>query len=143
MEQYERQNRIAEALRIRCMKQIELAEKTGLSKGSINSWLRQRWQPKQPAILAMAKALDVSEMWLAGYDVPMERKAEQKKADVLTDALLFMRNDSDVSAAVIRMCNDEEFKKLVVDITKLNDVSIHTISSLVSQLVETKNKYQN
>ena len=91
----------------------------------------------------MAKALDVSEMWLAGYDVPMERPAEQKKADTLTDALLFMRNDSDVSAAVIRMGNDEKFKKLVVDITKLNDVSIDTISSLVSQLVETKNKYQN
>lgn len=143
MEQEEMKNRIAEALRIRNMKQVELAEKTGLSKASINSWLRQRWQPKQPAVLAMAKALDVSEMWLAGYDVPMERPAEQKKADTLTDALLFMRNDSDVSAAVIRMGNDEKFKKLVVDITKLNDVSIDTISSLVSQLIETKNKYQN
>ena len=91
----------------------------------------------------MARVLDVSEMWLAGYDTPMERPVEQKKADVLTDALLFMREDSDVTAAVMRMCSDESFRKLVVEMTKLNDVSINTISSLVSQLVETKNKYQH
>jgi DNA-binding XRE family transcriptional regulator len=125
------------------MKQVELAEKIGVPKGTINNWLNNRYQPKQKALLSMAKVLDVSEMWLAGYDTPMERPAEQKKADALTDALLFMRTNDDVSAAVMRMCNDDNFKKLVVDITKLNDVSINTISSLVSQLVETKNKYQN
>lgn len=143
MENYERRNRIREALVIRNMKQVELAEKVGVPKGTINNWLNNRYQPKQKALLLMAKVLDVSEMWLAGYDTPMERPAEQKKADALTDAFLFMRTNDDVSAAVIRMCNDEEFKKLIVDITKLNDVSINTISSLVSQLVETKNKYQH
>ena len=143
MEQEEMKNRIAEALRIRNMKQVELAEKTGLSKASINSWLRHRWQPKQPAVLAMAKALDVSEMWLAGYDVPMERPVEQKKADVLTDALLSMRNDMDISYSVVRMSNDEDFKDLVIDITKLNKSNIEAIKAYVDQLVEEKNKYQN
>lgn len=136
-------NRIAEALRIRNMKQVELAEKTGLSKASINSWLRHRWQPKQDALLKMAKALDVSEMWLAGYDVPMERPVEQKKADVLTDALLSMRNDMNISYSVVRMSNDEDFKDLVVDITKLNNAHIQAIKAYVDQLIEEKNKYQN
>lgn len=136
-------NRIAEALNIRNMKQVELAEKTGLSKASINSWLRHRWQPKQDALLKMAKALDVSEMWLAGYDVPMERPVEQKKADVLTDALLSMRNDMDISYSVVRMSNDEDFKDLVIDITKLNKSNIEAIKAYVSKLVEEKNKYQN
>lgn len=142
MEQ-EMKNRIAEALRIRNMKQVELAEKTGLSKASINSWLRHRWQPKQDALLKMAKALDVSEMWLAGYDVPMDRPAEQKKADVLTDALLSMRDDMNISYSVVRMSNDEDFKDLVIDITKLNNANIQRIKAYVEQLVETKNKYQN
>lgn len=142
MEQ-EMKNRIAEALRIRNMKQVELAEKTGLSKASINSWLRHRWQPKQDALLKMAKALDVSEMWLAGYDIPMERPVEQKKADVLTDALLSMRNDMDISYSVVRMSNDEDFKDLVIDITKLNNANIQRIKAYVSKLVEEKNKYQN
>lgn len=142
MEQ-EMKNRIAEALRIRNMKQVELAEKTGLSKASINSWLRHRWQPKQDALLKMAKALDVSEMWLAGYDIPMDRPAEQKKADVLTDALLSMRDDMNISYSVVRMSNDEDFKDLVIDITKLNNANIQRIKAYVEQLVETKNKYQN
>ncbi len=143
MEQYERQNRLAEALRIRGMKQVELSEKTGLSKASINSWLRQRWQPKQKPLAILAQALDVSEMWLAGYDAPMERPVEQKKADVLTDALLSMRNDMDISYSVVRMSNDEDFKELVIDITKLNREHLQHIQAYVNKLVEEKNKYQN
>ena len=143
MEYEEMKNRLAEALRIRNMKQVELAEKTGLSKASINSWLRQRWQPKQPALLAMAKALDVSEMWLAGYDVPMDRPAEQKKAEILTDALLSMRNDMDISYSVVRMSNDEDFKELVVELTKLNSTSIQSLKAYVDKLIEEKNKYQH
>ena len=67
------------------MKQVELCEKTGIAKGTLNNWLAQRWQPKQEPIMKMAQVLDVSEMWLAGYDVPMER---QKNTDeqMLTDA---------------------------------------------------------
>ena len=143
MSNYERRNRIREALAIRNMKQVELAEKIGVPKGTINNWLNNRYEPKQKPLLLMAKVLDVSEMWLAGYDTPMERPAEQKKADALADAFIFMRKDAEVNDVVTRMLNDESFKKLVVDIMKLNGESVNTISSLVSQLVDTKNKYQN
>ena len=81
MDNYERENRIEEALRIRNMRQVELCEKTGLSKSSINNWIKQRWQPKHNAIFLMARALDVSEMWLAGYDAPMERAPGEKKGE--------------------------------------------------------------
>lgn len=84
---YKRKNRIAEALSLRAMKQIELCEKTGIKKASVNGWIKQNWQPKQDSLYKMAKALDVSEMWLAGYDVPMQRSPEQVKVDELT--LLF------------------------------------------------------
>ena len=86
-------NRLAEALSIRDMKQVELAEKTGLSASQINSWLNHRWQPKQTALHLMAKALDVSEMWLAGCDVPMERPPEQKKMDDLAEIIHLMRKN--------------------------------------------------
>lgn len=76
---YDKHNRIGEALSIRNMKQVELCEKTGISKGALNNWIKQRWQPKQTAIYKMAKALDVSEMWLAGYDTAMERPTSQKR----------------------------------------------------------------
>ena len=90
---YEKRNRIREALQIRNMKQVELSEKTGIPKGTINNWLNQRYQPKQKSLLSLAKALDVSEMWLAGYDVPMERPVEQKKSDELAQLIHSMRKD--------------------------------------------------
>ena len=148
MEQYQRQNRIAEALRIRGMKQVELCEKTGLSKASINSWLRHRWQPKQEALMKIAKALDVSEMWLAGYDVPMERPVEQKKADVTVDLFSRIRKDSEFKELVVnlskdgnvmagvfsRILNDSEFRELIINLCELSDSNYDTIKHLVGQL---------
>ena len=73
MNEYKRENRIAEALSIKGWKQVDLVERTGIPKASINAWVKQNWQPKQKSLMKMAQVLDVSEMWLAGYDVPMER----------------------------------------------------------------------
>lgn len=121
MEDYTRKNRIGEALSIRGLKQVELVEKTGLSKASINNWLKQRWQPKQKALMAMAKALDVSEMWLAGYDVPMERPAAQKKSDELTQL-------------IIEIKEDEDLKDLFTSISHLSNDQRKTIESMVNEL---------
>lgn len=54
------------------MRQTDLCEKTGLKKSVVNGYVKQKWQPKKGNIYKMAKALNVSEMWLAGYDVPIE-----------------------------------------------------------------------
>jgi len=73
--------RIAEAMMIRGMKQSDLTKMTGISKGAISSYLSGRYEPKQDGIYALAKALDVNEAWLMGYDVPMERDAVADKLD--------------------------------------------------------------
>lgn len=121
MDNYERQNRIAEALKIRNLKQVELVEKTGLSKSSINNWIAQRWQPKQKALAIMASALDVSEMWLAGYDVPMERPVEQVKMDELAQFIQIIRKNEDI-------------KRLCINIAKLDKEQIEIIENLVNEL---------
>ena len=121
MTEYKRENRIGEALSIRGWKQVELVEKTGLSKSAINNWIRQRWQPKQKALMTMAKVLDVSEMWLAGYDVPMERPVEQVKMDELAQLIHTIRKD-------------EELKKLCLSIAKLNNDQFYMVSNLVNEL---------
>ena len=118
---YEKRNRIREALQIRNMKQVELSEKTGIAKGTINNWLNQRYQPKQKSLLSLAKALDVSEMWLAGYDVPMERPIEQKKSDELAQLIHSMRSDENLKNLFIAICN-------------LSDDQRKTIESIVNEL---------
>ena len=70
--------RIKMALANAGMKQVELSKLTGIDKGSISNYLAGRYEPKADAINKMAKALKVNEMWLWGYDVPMERDNSQK-----------------------------------------------------------------
>lgn len=65
--------RLRTALDLRRMTQTELARAAGLSKSSISRYLSGAWKGKQDAVHALAEALDVSESWLLGYDVPMER----------------------------------------------------------------------
>ena len=66
--------RLKEAMRIRQLKQADLARITGLAKGGISNYVTGRYEPKSDVISKLAKALNCSEMWLWGYDVPMERQ---------------------------------------------------------------------
>lgn len=67
------------------MKQVELSYKTGLDKGSISCYLSGKYEPKSDAINKMAIALNVNEMWLWGYDVPMEREKKTPDKIELTE----------------------------------------------------------
>ena len=70
--------RIATALAIRNMKQSELCAITKIPKSAISQYISGAFEPKQDRIYLIARALDVSEAWLMGYDVPMER--DKKKS---------------------------------------------------------------
>lgn len=69
-------DRLKEIMRIRQLKQADLARATGLAKGGISNYITGRYEPKSDVISKLAKALNCSEMWLWGYDVPMERQAQ-------------------------------------------------------------------
>ena len=125
--QYEKKNRVAEALAIRGWKQVDLVEHTGIAKTSINGWVKQNWQPKQKALMKMAKVLDVSEMWLAGYDVPMERPAAQKKNDELTQLIFEIKENEDLKDLFTSICsltNDQRqtIKSMVNELSKVNSL---------------------
>ena len=66
-------NRLKIAMNNAGMKQADLVRATGIDKGSISHYLKGRYEPKQDVVFALAKALDVSEMWLWGYDCEMKR----------------------------------------------------------------------
>lgn len=121
MENYEIKNRLREALSLRNMKQVELCERTGIKKSSLNNWLAQRWQPKQNALMKMARVLDVSEVWLAGYDVSMERPIKQKELDQMADIIRELRKN-------------DRFKAVVENIFKLNDEQFTLIENMINQL---------
>lgn len=66
--------RLQEAMNSSRMRQADLARATGLSKGGISNYVTGRYEPKSDIISKLAKALNVSEMWLWGYDVPKDRE---------------------------------------------------------------------
>ena len=66
--------RIEKALIIREMKQADLCKLADIPKSSLSLYLKGAYEPKQDKIYKMANALNVSEMWLMGYDVPMEKE---------------------------------------------------------------------
>ena len=69
--------RLSAALHIRGMKQVELCGITGIPKSAMSQYITGTFEPKPDRIEAMARALNVSEAWLMGYDgVSMERRDE-------------------------------------------------------------------
>jgi transcriptional regulator with XRE-family HTH domain len=69
--------RLQEALDASGLKQVDLSRKTGINKGTIHNYLHGRYEPKSGAINKLAIALNVSEAWLWGYDVPKERSEKK------------------------------------------------------------------
>lgn len=66
--------RLQEIMKKRDIKQADLARLTGISRGAISNYVLGRYEPKSDIINKFAKALNCSEMWLWGYDVPMQRQ---------------------------------------------------------------------
>ena len=77
--------RISKALLLRDMKQAELCKLANVPKSSLSLYLSGAYEPKQDRIYAMAKALNVSEAWLMGYDVPMERERSSPEEPKLSE----------------------------------------------------------
>lgn len=69
--------RIRAALTIKGMKQSDLCRLTKIPKSALSQYISGAFEPKQDRIYLMAKALNVSEAWLMGLDVPMERQAKK------------------------------------------------------------------
>lgn len=53
----------------------ELCRRTGIPKSAMSQYRSGSFSPKADRIYIIAKALNVSEAWLMGYNVPQEREA--------------------------------------------------------------------
>lgn len=97
--------RIKEAMQLIGKSQADLVRETGLNKSTISRYLSGECEPKQRAIGKLAFSLNVDEMWLWGYDVPMKKTAT--------------RDDSGMSEAKQKLfalaesCSDEEATRLL------------------------------
>lgn len=82
-------SRLKELMRERNLKQVDILNKTlpfqtkynvRLAKNDLSQYVNGKVEPNQERVYILAKALDVSEAWLLGYDVPKQRISKDDKS---------------------------------------------------------------
>lgn len=116
-------DRLRQAMAIRGVKAAELCERTGIPKSAVSYYMSGKSKPKDARTYLIAVALDVSEAWLMGFDVQMERSGLQRKNDELVKL-------------VDRMKNDNDFYSLVAALNTLPAKQLDLVKHLMSTLVE-------
>ena len=111
-------NRIKTALLKRGMKQSDLCQTTKIPKSAISQYISGAFEPKQDRIYLIAKALNVSEAWLMGFDVPMERLKTSPEEPKLSEGEklwmeLYHRLSDETKAVFINMM--DSFDKIPAD----------------------------
>lgn len=112
---------ISERLQIamdkRKIKQIDLARVADVNQGALSRYIKGSYEPKSATIYKLALALDVSDMWLEGYDVPMERSRKQKEIDFKNNLYKKIAQDMDLLKTISQYYNlPEEKQKTIRDL---------------------------
>ena len=112
--------RIKTALEVKGVKQSELCRITKIPKSALSQYISGAYEPKQDRIYIISKVLNVSEAWLMGLDVPMERTKEKTSPSAanLTDGErmlldLYRRVSDDTKEILITML--DSFDRLPED----------------------------
>lgn len=93
--------RLKRIMGIRNLKQVDLLElvkpycekyNVKMNKSDISQYLSGKTKPNQDKLVILSMALNVSEPWLIGYDVPMDRVNTFNKLEVTQDELTLLNN---------------------------------------------------
>lgn len=110
-------DRLVDAMKRAEINSAELSRRTGISKGAISNYIKGRYKAAQTNTYLLAKALNVDEGWLMGYEVPMKPYDPNEDLDgfELTDEMVV---DPEVDKLVkilkitlYRIADDEKRKK--------------------------------
>ena len=104
--------RLQEIMKKKNIKQADLARLTGISRGAVSNYVLGRYEPKSDIIYKFAKALNCSEMWLWGYDVPAERQ------EVYSDDELTLTEGEKTMLELFRQIPEDK-QKVVLEMVRL------------------------
>ncbi len=126
----ELKNRLKKALKYANMKPIELSEKTGIPKSSISQYMSGYAKPNTERLYLICKVLNVSESWLMGFDVPIERRPSNILVDEPTNDI--------IAEIVFKLRSDSNFRHTIYTLTKYGELSTvkQDLINLVYDLTE-------
>ena len=135
-EKVELKDRLKEALDLREKKAIDLAKDLEIPKSAISQYLSgYRTIKDSKRLYIIAKYLDVSEAWLMGFDVPMERKWEK---DIEEKPVETANKLADLFLGIEIKETDAETKSMLNDYLSLDDTKKAQVREYVHFLA-TKN----
>ena len=112
--------RLSEAMNDKNIKAVELAEKAGITKGSVSQYLNGRNRPTNINAGKMADVLGVDAMWLMGFDVPKHTEdrnpiigyiAESGLAEIIAEAKMMDDETAKNLLAYARFLNSQKRKE--------------------------------
>ncbi len=83
-------DRLKQIMNLRELRQIDIVRlcepyckmyKVKLGRNAISQYVAGKVEPRQNALYILGQALNVSEAWLMGCDVPMERTTQKKESN--------------------------------------------------------------
>ena len=98
--------RLQKIMKERGLTQKDIIDITGITKSSICMYVSGEREPSQKALYILAKALNVSEVWLMGFDVEsaynefLDMKVDSKQKKVL-DA--YLQADEPIRLAIDKL----------------------------------------
>lgn len=94
-------SRLKKAMEIRNIKASELSEKANIPKSAISQYLSGLYEAKQKSIFKLSNILNVSEAWLMGLDVPMERTSDKLSDQLKNIGAMYISNTNLVKVPIL------------------------------------------
>lgn len=108
-------DRLNTALALRKISKAELSRRTGIGRNSISDYTNGKYEAKQDYVFLIAKALDVSESWLMGFDTPMEKgPSAHETITSIFNKLNDLNKDKVISFAKDRLDKQNSIQETVI-----------------------------
>lgn len=111
--------RLKQALKTRNMNQTKLSELSGINNSTISEYISGKYEPNRTRIAEFSKILNVDEVWLMGYDVPMIKESVPltlyEKKQLLENIEKEYRNQNKNIATLCSEYNIETFDEYIND----------------------------
>ena len=122
-------NRLLYAMQQKNVKAADLSKRTGLSKAQISQYVNGVYEAKQTALYKLAVALNVSEAWLMGHDVPMGRllvSKNQEQTTMFEQIQLYFGSEAVEMMQLFVQLNDQGKQRAIESVSDLIEISKYT-----------------
>lgn len=139
-------SRLKHIMRVRGLKQVDILDRTKIfekqygvkiGKTDLSQYVNDKVEPRQDKLYVLALALNVSEAWLMGYDVPQER-ADNKNGESASDLLkIYDQLEKPRKRKVFNFADHQlEEQNKVISMEEYNTIKLQSLLSAGTGIID-------